>query len=155
MRRSERETSYADAVMILRGSPYATVVFHDAPYPYAVPMHFGMTSENGAPVLYFHGASEGRKHALLARDNRVAFSAVRVCKDVPPAGGVACTAAAEFESVFGEGEMCVVTGGEAEEGLRLLLAHSGMTGEIPPSALAKVCVLKLTVKRLTGKRRTS
>lgn len=155
MRRKDRETSFEDAVDILRGCPFVTVIFHDEPYPYAVPMHFGMASEGGMPVLYFHGAREGRKHSLLAMDAHVAFSGVRFCRDIPPAGGVACTAAAEFESVFGEGEMRAVKGSEAERGLRLLLAHSGMSGELSAAAVSRVCVLRLTVQGLTGKRRTN
>lgn len=152
MRRHDRETSYEEAVTILRGCPFATVAFHGGEYPYAVPMHFGVAEENDALVLYFHGAKEGKKHGLLAENRRVAFSAVRFCENVPPKNGIACTATARFESVFGEGELSPVSGEDAERGLRVLLAQNGMKGEIPPAALAKTCVLRLSVSSLTGKR---
>ena len=152
MRRHDRETSNEEAVAILRGCKYVTVAFHGGEYPYVVPMHFGTAEEDGALVLYFHGAQEGRKLALRAKDSRVAFSAVRLCENVPPKGGVACTATARFESVFGEGELSPVSGEDAERGLRVLLAQNGMEGEISPAALAKTCVLRLVVRLLTGKR---
>lgn len=152
MRRRDRETSYEEAVAVLRGCKYVTVALHGGEYPYAVPMHFGVAEEDGALVLYFHGAKEGRKLALLAKDRRVAFSAVRLCENVPPKGGVACTATARFESVFGEGEMAPVAGEAAERGIRALLMQNGMEGEIAPAALAKTCVLRLVVRSLTGKR---
>ena len=152
MRRHDRETSYEEAVTILRGCPFATVAFHGGEYPYAVPMHFGVAEENDALVLYFHGAKEGKKLGLLAENSRVAFSAVRFCENVPPKNGIACTATARFESVFGEGELSPVSGEDAERGLRVLLAQNGMKGEIPPAALAKTCVLRLSVGSLTGKR---
>ena len=142
MRRHDRETSYEEAVTILRGCPFATVAFHGGEYPCAVPMHFGVAEENGALVLYFHGAKEGKKLGLLAENSRVAFSAVRFCENVPP----------RFESVFGEGELSPVSGEDAERGLRVLLAQNGMEGEIQPAALAKTCVLRLSVSSLTGKR---
>ena len=152
MRRHDRETSYEEAVTILRGCPFATVAFHGGEYPYAVPMHFGVAEENGALVLYFHGAKEGKKLGLLAENSRVAFSAVRYCENVPPKNGIACTATARFESVFGEGELSPVSGEDAERGLRVLLAQNGMKGEIPPAALAKTCVPRLSVSPPTGKR---
>ena len=68
MRRHDRETSYEEAVTILRGCPYATVAFHGGEYPYTVPMHFGVAEEDGALVLYFHGAKEGKKLDLLAEN---------------------------------------------------------------------------------------
>lgn len=152
MRRHDRETSYEDALKILRGCPYVTVAFHGEKYPYAVPMHFGVAVENGALALYFHGAKAGKKLDLLAKDSRVAFSAVRFCENIPPRGGVACTATARFESVFGEGELQMLSGTDAERGLRCLLAQNDMEGEIAPAALAKTCVLRLAVRSLTGKR---
>lgn len=152
MRRYDRETSYEEAVEILRGCPYATVAFHGGEYPYAVPMHFGIAEEDGALALYFHGAKEGKKHDLLARNSRVAFSAVKSCENIPPRGGAACTATARFESVFGEWEMAPLAGEERERGLRALLARYGMAGGFLPDVLSRTCVLKLTVSSLTGKR---
>ena len=152
MRRHDRETSYRDAVAILQGCRYVTIAFHGGEYPYAVPMHFGLTEEAGALTLWFHGADEGKKLDLLRRDARVAFSAVRFCKDVPPLGEIACTATARFESVFGEGELFIAAECEKERGLRALLSHGGMTGTLPPAALARVCVLKLRVDTLSVKR---
>ena len=152
MRRSDRETSYEEAVTILRACLYVTVSFHGGEYPYAVPMHFGVAEEGGVLALYFHGAAEGKKHDLLARDCRVGFSAVRYCENVPPANGIACTATARYESVFGEGEMRAVSGEEAARGLRLLLSQNGMEGELSPAAVARTRVYKLIVQTLTGKR---
>lgn len=153
MRRSERETDRAEAVEILRGCPYITVAFSGDAYPYAVPMHFGMEEGEGL-TLWLHGAGEGKRRALLAKNSRVAFSGVRTFQNVPPSGGIPCSATARYESVFGEGEMHIVTGEEAERGLRLLLRRCGMPcdGAFSPAALNKTCVFRLSVASLTGKR---
>ena len=153
MRRAEYQTTYREAVEILRGCPYVTVAFAGDAYPYAVPMHFGMEEDDGL-TLWFHGAAEGKKQVLLAHNCRVAFSGVRSVQNVPPVGGAACMATARYESVFGEGEMRPVTGTEAQAGLRRLLAHGGMPcGVFLPDVLGRTCVLKLSVSSLTGKRR--
>ena len=150
MRRKERETAYEEAVKILRGCMFATVALRGGEYPYAVPMHFGL-SEEGGLALYFHCALEGKKLALIGSGVRAAFSAVRFCENIPPKGEV-CTASARYESVFGEGELSPVFGEEKARGLRLLLEHYAIAGELPPAAENRVCVLKFTVRTLTGKR---
>ena len=66
MRRHDRETSYRDAVAILQGCRYVTIAFHGGEYPYAVPMHFGLTEESGALTLWFHGADEGKSSIFCA-----------------------------------------------------------------------------------------
>ena len=152
MRRSERETTPQEALQILEGCAYLTLAVKGDDFPYAVPVHFGMEMRGGMPALYFHGARAGKKHALLAADGRVAFSAVRFCENVPPAGEAACTATARYESVCGEGRAACVEGAEAEHGLMLLLSHAGMGGALPRAAVEKTCVCRIDVCSLHGKR---
>ena len=76
MRRSDREvTSFDEIVDILRQANTMRLGLHDAPCPYVVPLSFGFEAAGGRITLYFHGAMEGLKHELIARDPHVCVEA--------------------------------------------------------------------------------
>ena len=61
MRRKDREiTDKQDILEVMRKCDVCRIALHDGDYPYIVPLNFGLQVENDMPVLYFHGALEGK-----------------------------------------------------------------------------------------------
>ena len=74
MRRSDREiTDIQEILAVMKRCDVCRLALHDVEYPYILPVNFGMQIEDGQVILYFHGAREGRKYDLIARDNRASF----------------------------------------------------------------------------------
>ena len=74
MRRADRAVTDMDEILdIVRRCEVCTLALKDAQYPYALPMSFGETVRQGALILYFHCAPEGKKLDLMRADARVAF----------------------------------------------------------------------------------
>ena len=74
MRRRDREiTDKQDILEVMRKCDVCRIALHDGDYPYIVPLNFGLQVENDMPVLYFHGALEGKKYELIEKDNRASF----------------------------------------------------------------------------------
>lgn len=144
MRRSDRECSNPEFVNeVLNSAPEMHVAFSGGDMPYVVPLNFVYADG----VVYFHCAPEGRKLELLARDNRVAFSA---CTDVEVDSARQTT---YFKSVCGNGTMRVVTD-EAEMVQALALLGKRYEAPCPPSTpevLERLRVLRMDVAVATGK----
>ncbi|MEG2203988.1 MAG: pyridoxamine 5'-phosphate oxidase family protein [Oscillospiraceae bacterium] len=153
MRRSDRATSPEDALDILSRCDVLHLAMQDLDRPYLVPLSFGLTTEDHQTVLYLHAAREGRKLELLRRHPLVCFEADTAHRLIE--GETACAYTMEFESVIGEGRVEELSDPEQKRrGLLTLMAHySDRTDlSIPEQSLDRVCVLRLTVSRLTGKR---
>ena len=58
----------------------------------------------------------------------------------------------EYESVIGRGRLELVPESEKEHGLSVLMAHYDRTLEWSRAAVARTCVMRLTVTAMTGKR---
>ncbi|MDR0861332.1 MAG: pyridoxamine 5'-phosphate oxidase family protein [Oscillospiraceae bacterium] len=151
MRRSDREiTDFGEIIEVLRRADTIRLGLHDEPYPYIVPLSFGFEVANGKIVLYFHGAKEGLKHELIAKNPRVCVEAdmFRNYAEVPKSITV------EYESVIGFGICELVGGDEAARGLDLLLTHCGFDGFAYDHAVLDVtAVYRVTLESVTGKRR--
>ena len=93
--------------------------------PYVVPLSFGYEVRDGKVVLYFHGAKEGRKHEMIAKNPRVCMEGdlFHGYKD-NGRGGVTC----DYESFIGYGDCMLVSGEEAEKGIDLLMAPLWLPG---------------------------
>ena len=154
MRRANREIISLEQLReILAESIVCRVAFCQDNRPYLVPLNFGYhMEENGALTLYFHGANEGTKYRLLARDNRVSFEmdcAHRLHTDVERGY---CTM--EYESVMGRGFVDILPEEEKYPALEKLMAHYHREAfAFNPAAIPRTTVLRLTVTQLTGKRR--
>jgi len=153
MRRTDREvTSFADLADILCRADTIRLAMHDEPYPYAVPLSFAMETGEGTIVLYFHGAKEGLKHDLLARNPHVCVE-TDIFHGIAetPGGGVTT----KYESFIGFGKAARVYGEEAAKGLDLLLARCGYKGyAYSTAALEATAVYKIMLESFTGKRNT-
>lgn len=152
MRRKDREiTDEAEVLAALERCDVLRLALNSDTYPYIVPLSFGMEVVGERPYLYVHGAKEGLRHELLARDWRVCFEADRFESYVRTQQGVSCI----YESVIGFGRAEVVTGEEAAHGLALILAHCGEADfPCPQSVVDRTSVWRITVSQMTGKRRS-
>ena len=99
MRRKDREIINKEQIWrIMQRCGVCRVAFHDAEYPYIVPLNFGIGK--GEPLtLYFHCAAQGKKLDLMQRDRRVSFE--MDCAHQLVTGDLACDTTMEYESVCG------------------------------------------------------
>ncbi|MDR1706311.1 MAG: pyridoxamine 5'-phosphate oxidase family protein [Clostridiales bacterium] len=151
MRRSDREIKDFDEIVdVLRRADVIRLGLHDSKAPYVVPLSFGFEVKDGKIIIYVHGAKEGYKHDLLARDNHVCveadiFHGYKKYQD----GVTAC-----YESVIGYGDAAVIEGDEAERGMDLLLEHCGFPGLEYDKAVHEIMrCYKIVLSEVTGKRR--
>lgn len=153
MRRSDREvTDRSEILDIIRRCDVCRIALNDGDYPYILPLNFGMETDGGVVVLYFHGAAQGRKYDIIARDNRASFEMDCSHRLVTRLERKSCTM--EYESVIGRGRIEIVEGDKKLAALKLLNAHYGADNlEIGEAVAQRTVVMKLTVEDMTAKRR--
>lgn len=152
MRRKDREiTDEAQLRAILRRCDVCRVALFDEPYPYIVPLNFGMSGEGEPLMLYFHCAPEGHKLDLLRKNRHVGFE--MDCAHRLVAGSRACDSTMEYESVCGNGLLELCEDWEKAGALARIMAHC--FGEQPyafdESVLRQTAALRLTVNTITAK----
>lgn len=149
MRRSDREiTDYDDILDVVRRCDVCRIAMFDEEYPYIVPMNFGYTiEEDNSMVIYFHGAKEGKKHDLLSKNNHVGFE-MDISRPYEK-GSITM----QYESVVGFGDMeLILEESEKIYAHRAILNHYNDGGvEVSGEMIRNTCMLKLTVKHITGK----
>lgn len=154
MRKANREIANKQEILaVLQKCDVLRLGINTPDYPYVVPMNFGMDSQNGSLTLWLHCAGEGLKLQLLQKDARVGFEAD--CSHRLVTSGAACGYTMEYESVMGCGNITVCSESALKtEGLKAIMQHyePGKTFQFPTPALAAVCVLRLDVMQITGKR---
>ena len=155
MRRADREiTDFEEIVAILRKCNVCRVAMFDDEYPYILPLNYGMKVENGVVKLYFHGAMQGTKYELVARNNHVSFEVD--CEHEMVIGNEAesCTWGMAYKSVIGRGILEIVPDDEKIEALTTFMNHFGQKEcRFNPKVVEHTGVMKLTVTSLTGKQR--
>lgn len=154
MRRTDREiTSFAELIRIIQQCDVCRLALYDTPYPYILPLNFGMVVEGQQVTLYFHGAKEGKKYDLIAKNPNASFEMDCGHKLIVDKDACKCTMA--YESVIGQGEVSLVSGEEKLVGLRALMQqyHSAEDFTFPPQVVERTTVYKLTVHTMTGKRK--
>jgi nitroimidazol reductase NimA-like FMN-containing flavoprotein (pyridoxamine 5'-phosphate oxidase superfamily) len=151
MRRADRQvTGFADIADILSRCDTIRLGLHDAPYPYVVPLSFGFEAVDGAIALYFHGAKEGLKHELIAKNPHVCVEGDIFHRYAKTERSITT----EFESFVGFGKAELVFGDEAARGLDLLLEHCGFGGfAYGRETLDVTWVYKIALDEFKAKRR--
>ena len=153
MRRRDREVTDPEKTAdIVESCTCCRIGFNDDGEVYIVPLNFGYEVTGGKYLLYFHGASEGRKIDLIRKSPNVGFEmdtgySLRT-------SDVACGCSAAFKSIIGNGVMSIVTDmGEKKHGLSLLMEHNtGKLGwDFNEKMLGAVCVFKLEVTSMSCK----
>ena len=153
MRQSKRQvTDKATVCAMLDAIDTIHVAIHDEPFPYVVPLNFGMEERDGTLYLLFHGAMTGTKYDRMERDPRATFEM--------DCGHMLCTYEAHgmctmaYESVIGRGRLETVPEAEREAALQCLMAHYGRPDfAFDRASVAHTRVFRLAVESMTGKRR--
>lgn len=150
MRKSNRALTTEEEILnVLDRCDVLRIALNNDTYPYVVPVSFGWELVGERPYLYIHGASEGLRHDLLRRDNRVCVEADCFNGYRLTSAGTTC----DYESVIGFGRVEVITGDEAYHGLEVLLRHCGVEGKPPrPEAIPNLSVWRIAISQFTGKR---
>ncbi len=149
MRKSKREiTDFQEILDIIQNMDTIRIGIHDGMYPYVVPVSFGYDAADGQLAFYFHGAKEGKKAGLLAKNPHVCIEGDICYRFKDTISSVTCL----YESIIAYGKCERTTGGEAVHGLERILCHCGYgSHEINASALPATAVYKVTVASITGK----
>ncbi len=149
MRRKDKQISDLSEIEgIIRKATVCFLALCDDAEPYVVPLNFGYADGR----LYFHSARQGRKLDVIRRNDRVAFALASetavVGADSP------CGWTARYRSVAGRGRAAVVEDPlEIEAALDLIMAHyGGSRGGYDPPHLARICVIRVDIEEMTGKR---
>lgn len=153
MRRSDREIKDRDEIIqVMRKCDVCRLALNDDDYPYILPLNFGMEIANGQIILYFHGAAEGKKYELIAKDNRASFEMDCSHKLVTDLSSGNCTM--EYESVIGRGTIELVPEDEKYDALCILMKHYRKE-DFPfnPAVVPQTTVFKLVVEQVSGKKR--
>ena len=154
MRRSDREiTDFSQLVQVMEQCDVCRLALHDTPYPYILPLNFGMVTAGQQVTLYFHGAKTGQKYTLIEKDPHVSFE--MDCHHQLVTDRAACKCAMAYESVIGQGVVQSVMGEEKLVGLTALMRHYHTEANFCflPEVVAHTRVFKLVVHTMTGKRR--
>ena len=153
MRRTDREIKdFEEIVKVIEKCEICRLAFNDGDYPYILPLNFGMQLENGKIVFYFHGAEEGKKYELIAKNGKASFEMDCSTKLVTILEDGNCTM--EYESVIGQGSVEILPDGEKERALDILMKHYHKE-DFPynKAIIPRTTVFKMTVDTCTGKRR--
>jgi nitroimidazol reductase NimA-like FMN-containing flavoprotein (pyridoxamine 5'-phosphate oxidase superfamily) len=154
MRRSDREIKDMQEIFgILKKCDSLRLGINPPDYPYVVPVNFGVELDGQSITLWFHSAPEGLKLDLIKQDPHVGFEAD--CSRNLIAGDKACYYSMSYESVIGFGNICVCNdNGSKLRGLNAIMCHyvPEENFKFSDSELDPVCVLRLDVTQITGKR---
>ncbi len=154
MRRKDREVASMEAQMeILRECKVCRLAMVDDGRPYVVPVNFGAELEGGRPVLYIHGAKEGRKSEVLSRAPEVCVEVDCECALIE--ADTPCGYGCSFASVIGEGKAELLKApAEKIHGLEVLMKHqTGRDFTFTSEQADAVAVYRIRLDSCTGKRR--
>ena len=154
MRRSDREiTDITEIIKIIEKCDVCRLGLSDNNIPYIVPMNYGFEYDNDKLTLYFHGASEGKKHDIIAKNPVACFEID--CSHKLIEAEQACDYTMEYESVIGSGKIVqCVDKSEKINALKYLMKQYAKNKEFdfPDHVVDSVKVFKLEVSEVTGKR---
>jgi len=155
VRRTDREIKdWQEILEILKKCDVMRLGINNLEYPYIVPMNFGIEVDGNDLKLWFHCAPEGLKLDLIKNNFKAGFEADCSHKIIP--GEKACNYSMEYESVIGFGNIYICEDNiNKSRGLKAIMRHYEPEKEFSFSEteLAAVCVLRLDILKITGKKR--
>ena len=154
MRRADREvTDFNEIIDILSRCDTLRLGINGGDYPYVVPLSFGFEVVGQTIIFYIHGAKDGLKHDLIAKNNKACVEASIFHKFTEIKQYNAMTT--EYESFIGFGKAEIINGKAAAKGLDLICEHAGFKGFDygGEKALDATRIYKIVIERFTGKRR--
>lgn len=153
MRRTDREIKDTQKMMEIMGAcDCCRLGFADGEDVYIVPLNFGFAQDEAGLHLYFHGAGEGRKIALVRKTGRAGFE--MDTNHQVNSHELPCEYSFRFQSIIGRGRIALVENLEEKAAaLNYIMAHYSdrKDWEFPPQALAHTAVLRLDVEELSCK----
>lgn len=154
MRRKEREIKdISELVKILSKTCVGTLSLSGGEYPYAVPLNFGFSENDGEFKVYFHCASEGKKIELIKKNPKVCFE-VHTMEKITGEGESACVYSCAYESVIGFGCARELTShNEKKEALIKIMENcTGREFVFNENQTRGVTVFEIVLSEVTGKR---
>lgn len=153
MRRADREVTDAGKIReILENAQIVHIGMVDDGRPYVVPMHYGYQYENGVLTLYMHGAKEGKKCDILAKNPQV-FIEIETDVEDASGGDIPCNYGAFYASIMGEGKAAILTDtAEKVEALQILMRTQTKREFVITGQMSRnVQVFRVIVPHLTAK----
>jgi len=132
---------------IIKKAICCRIALVDDDEPYIVPICFGYEKNN----LYFHGALEGRKVALIKKNNKICFE-IDIDVEVVEASNP-CDWSMKYRSIIGVGRAYILENDEEKShGLNLIMKQY-TEGDVsfPKSVLNSVLVVRVDIKSLSGR----
>ena len=152
MRRKDRAvTSPTEIVEIMSRCEVLHLAIAAQPAPYLLPVNFGM--EPDGMTLYVHGAMEGTKYDLLAKNDQVGFEMECTSGLVLDEASHSCTM--NYESVMGWGTVSEVTDldGKLHALVCIMRQYHSEDFYYDPAVAGRTRILCLKIQERTGKRR--
>ena len=152
MRRKDRAvTSPSEIVEIMSRCEVLHLAIAAQPAPYLLPVNFGM--EPDGMTLYVHGAMEGTKYDLLAKNDQVGFEMEGTSGLVLDEASHSCTM--NYESVMGWGTVSEVTDldGKLHALDCIMRQYHSEDFYYDPAVAERTRILCLKIQERTGKRR--
>lgn len=154
MRRKEREIKdTSELVKILSKTCVGTLSLSGGEYPYAVPLNFGFSENDGKFKAYFHCASEGKKIELIKKNPKVCLE-THTMERITGEGENPCVYSCAYESVIGFGCARELTGhDEKKEALIKIMKNcTGREFDFNENQTRGVTVFEIAFSEVTGKR---
>ena len=154
MRRSDREvTDKAEILAIMKACDVCRLAFNDTEtgFPYILPLNFGFVEENDVITLFFHGANQGYKYEVIARDPRASFE--MDCKHQLQSWSDKGYCTMSYMSIIGQGVVEIIEDRNAKIEALTILTDNYHKEHFPfnEAAVDRTTLMKLKVDRLTAK----
>ena len=152
MRRNDRAvTDPTEIAEIMSRCEVLHLAIAAQPAPYLLPVNFGM--EPDGLTLYVHGAMEGTKYDLLAKNDQVGFEMECTSGLVLDEASHSCTM--NYESVMGWGTVSEVTDldGKLHALDCIMRQYHSEDFYYDPAVAGRTRILCLKIQERTGKRR--
>jgi len=149
MRRKEKEiTDIEEIEQVIKKAKVCRLGLVDNDEPYIVPVCFGYERNS----LYFHSAPEGRKVALIKKNNKVCFEIdtdVEIVNAEKPCGWTT-----KYRSVVGTGRAYILEKDvEKAHGLSLIMKqYAGGESGLDFEKLNLVLIVRIDIESVTGKK---
>lgn len=153
MRRKDREITDWDSMLdMVQHCDCCRLGLLDEDGAYILPLNFGAAVEDGVLALYFHGAQEGKKIALLRENSHISFEMDTGHRLVPGAQAAEYTFA--YRSVMGRGTVTFLeTDADKLRGLNCIMGHYTHRDDwtVDPAMLRATAVFRLQVESWSAK----
>ncbi len=147
VRRKDGEiTDLREIEQIIRKTKVCHLGLVDNDEPYVVPVNFGYEQN----ALYFHSALEGRKVALIKKNNKVCFE---IDTDVEIGKTDRSNCSVRYKSVIGTGRAYILENNEEKtRGLKSIMRQcAGGEYSFSEERLDTLLVIKIDIESITGK----